>query len=442
LQRLFARNRAGSASEGLAKTGLAKTGAASLGEARGIYAVCSANRYVLQACMQQALADESLLLVETTPNQVNQSGGYSGLTPAAFAAYLQALSGQMGFPLERLVLGGDHSGPHPWAAEPAPAAMARARRLVEQCVQAGYLKIHLDASMPLGGEAGSSMETCAARTAELCATAEAAAAAGPVRPLYVIGSEVPAPGGAREAAQELSPTSVESLQDTLAATREAFYARQLEEAWERVVAVVVQPGVEFGSDFVVRYDPRKAEQLSACIESWPRLVYEAHSTDYQPLEALRQLVAGHFAILKVGPALTFAFREAVFALSAMERELDGETRLPGILEQAMLDDPSHWRSYYQGDDSQLAFARRFSLSDRIRYYWTVPKVDRALNELIAKFERRPPPLALVSQYAPEQHGAIREGRIRNHPADLINDKIRRVARGYALACGLSAGSAE
>ena len=50
-------------------------------------------------------------------------------------------------------------------------------------------------------------------------------------------------------------------------------------------------------------------------------VFEAHSTDYQTPSALRNLVRDGFAILKVGPALTFAFREAVFGLAAIERTL-------------------------------------------------------------------------------------------------------------------------
>ena len=167
------------------------------GRATGIYSVCSANRHVIAACMQGALADGSPLLVETTPNQVNQYGGYTGMTAATFSAYIRGVAGQAGFPLDQLLLGGDHTGPHPWANEMPSSAMAKARLLVEQLVRAGFRKIHLDASMPLGGEAGLDIETCAARSAELCETAEStAAAAGLPGPLYVIGSEVPLPGGA------------------------------------------------------------------------------------------------------------------------------------------------------------------------------------------------------------------------------------------------------
>lgn len=44
------------------------------------------------------------------------------------------------------------------------------------------------------------------------------------------------------------------------------------------------------------------------VNDYSHLVFEAHSTDYQTKEAYKQLVHDHFAILKVGPALTFAMR--------------------------------------------------------------------------------------------------------------------------------------
>ena len=67
------------------------------------------------------------------------------------------------------------------------------------------------------------------------------------------------------------------------------------------------------------------------IEQYDRLIFEAHSTDYQTPAALAALVRDHFAILKVGPALTFALREALWALDCIEREWidsDAGVRLP------------------------------------------------------------------------------------------------------------------
>ena len=164
------------------------------------------------------------------------------------------------------------------------------------------------------------MELSARRAASLAAAAEQAHAslgAAPA-PRYVIGTEVPIPGGAQVHEDRLQVTAVENVRRTIEVTRAAFMRQRLDSAWERVQAVVVQPGVEFGDDFVLDYQPKAAADLVRFIETQPRLVFEAHSTDYQTHASLNQLVRDHFAILKVGPALTFAMREAVFALAWME----------------------------------------------------------------------------------------------------------------------------
>ena len=107
----------------------------------------------------------------------------------------------------------------------------------------------------------------------------------------------------------------------MAVTKAAFDARGLQSAWSRVIGLVVQPGVEFGDDQVFHYDSKAAADLSAMIEKNDQFVYEAHSTDYQSETGLSNLVRDHYCILKVGPWLTFAYREALFALESMEKEL-------------------------------------------------------------------------------------------------------------------------
>ena len=52
--------------------------------AKGMYSVCSANAAVLEACFRQAREDESILLIESTSNQVDQEGGYTGMKPGDF----------------------------------------------------------------------------------------------------------------------------------------------------------------------------------------------------------------------------------------------------------------------------------------------------------------------------------------------------------------------
>ena len=413
----------------------------------GIYSICSAHPFVLEAGMQQALQDGSPLLIESTCNQVNQEGGYTGRTPADFRDYVQELADRSGLPRERLILGGDHLGPSPWRHEPVESAMAKARVLVRDCVLSGYTKIHLDASMKCADDpAGFPLKRSivARRTAELCLAAEKAREGLPYDKAllcYVIGTEVPPPGGAQEGEDAPAVTEVEDVQETIELTREAFKRAGLRAAWERVLAVVVQPGVEYGDDSLFVYDRQAAARLSRFIEPFEKLVFEAHSTDYQSRDTLRMLVEDHFAILKVGPALTFAFREAVFALAMMEIEWLSkckETELSNIqqaLDKAMLDNPAHWKPYYTGSNAYLQFARKYSFSDRARYYWPDAKVRRSLARLLDNLERHPVPPTLLSQFLPMQYERVRAGALPNAPRAYIHDKIRHVLADYAYACG-------
>jgi D-tagatose-1,6-bisphosphate aldolase subunit GatZ/KbaZ len=414
-------------------------------EAVGLFSVCSAHPQVLQAAMRHALASESMLCVESTSNQVNQFGGYTGLTPAQFAEYLHSIAQHVGFPKERILLGGDHLGPYPWRRESRQIALAKAGELVRACILAGYVKIHLDASMGCADDPVCPLpdELVAQRAAQLCSTAEHARAelpAGAPAPVYVIGTEVPVPGGEQAAGHAPEVTRVENMQRTLEVSRAAFHARGLENAWERVIGLVVQPGVEFGDTHVFDYDRRNARLLRENLPASPPLVYEAHSTDYQTPAALREMVEDHFAILKVGPWLTFAFREAVFALSRVEQEWLGHqkgTQTSGVrraLDEAMLANPVHWKAYYSGDEPGLQFARQYSYSDRCRYYWPEARVQKELERLLANLSRAEIPLTLLSQWLPKQYESVRAGVLPARPENFIEDRIQQVLRLYSAAC--------
>ena len=414
------------------------------GEPVGTYAICSAHPWVLEAAFRQTLDDGSLLHIESTSSQVNQFGGYSGQKPRQFAEQVRGAAVKVGVAPERILLGADHLGPYPWRGERAAAAMAKGCESARACVLAGYEKIHLDASMACAGDPNPlPPEIIAERAATLCEASEKAAQelpAGSASPVYVIGTEVPIPGGEVAAGQPPASTSAEDVSQTLELFEHAFGKAGLSAAWERVTALVVQPGVEFGENLVWDYDSDRARPLSAALPSRPGMVYEAHSTDYQKPGALARMVRDHFAILKVGPALTFAFREAVFALGAMERELLGShagirvSRVREELDAAMLRNPVYWQPYYKGNADEQRLARGFSLSDRCRYYWQEAAVQQELRRMLANLAGRELPLGLLSQYLPSEYEAVRSGPLQAEPGALIRDHIRAILAVYAEAC--------
>lgn len=411
------------------------------GQARGFTSICSAHPTVLEATLLHGIENSRPVLIESTCNQVNQFGGYTGVTPKDFVAYVGGMAGRLGFPPEWLILGGDHLGPNVWKDEPAASAMAKSHRMVQDYIAAGYCKIHLDASMKCSDDPAGLLpvDVSAERTAELAETAEASfeKLGGGEAPHYVIGTEVPIAGGAQGEDEHLQVTVVPDITETIQQTRSAFHVRGLESTWERVIAVVVQPGVEFGDTSIHAYERAAAENLAHFIEGQP-LVYEAHSTDYQTKDALRQMVEDHFAILKVGPALTFAYREAIFALAMMENELfpaEERSNLISVIDQVMVDNPVHWQKYYRGDDAAMRFARKYSFSDRIRYYWPEKRVQSALKKLFDNLGDKPLPLSLLSQFLPVQYAGIQSSRLPNTPKGYVLSKVLYVLDDYGYATG-------
>ncbi|HHT8960832.1 TPA: class II D-tagatose-bisphosphate aldolase non-catalytic subunit, partial [Burkholderia cenocepacia] len=310
-----------------------------------------------------------------------------------------------------------------------------------------FEKIHLDASMACADDpARLDDRTIAARAAELCRVAEDAAARVGIAPVYVIGTEVPTPGGevsgdaSNDAIARIAVTRSDSIAATLDAHRRAFSAAGLDDAWTRVVAVVAQPGVDFDDRHVLDYDSAKAASLGASILQTPRLVFEAHSTDYQTEAALAALVRDHFAVLKVGPALTFALREALFALTFIEDALIDDvaqrSRLRDVVDAAMRAQPEHWAPYYRGDETAQRLARQFSYSDRIRYYWLQPAVAAAVEQLFDNLARQPVPETLVAQWLPDVYAACRAGGLAKAPRAWVRHRIRDVIAHYARACGM------
>lgn len=409
------------------------------GEKIGVYSVCSAHPWVLESAIRFAKERNSSVLIEATSNQVNQFGGYTGMLPADFREMVWKIADKVEFPKEKVWLGGDHLGPNVWQNRNSDEAMQLSETLIYDYVAAGFRKIHLDCSMSCADDPiPLSDEVVASRAARLCQIAERSwQEHGGEAPVYVIGTEVPVPGGAKESMEGMQITSPDAAKTTLAIHQKKWQQLGLAEVWPRVIALVVQPGVEFDHHNVEHYLPAKAKALSQFIETVPHLVYEAHSTDYQALDAYRQLVHDHFAILKVGPALTFALREGLFALDKLDREWNGErnaAHLHETLEQVMHEQPERWSPYYKGSAHQQYIDRQYSLSDRIRYYWAEPEVEKAVSKLLENLRQNPIPLSMLSQYLPEQAEAIKVGDLANDPKAWVMDKVRTVLLQYALAC--------
>ena len=171
-------------------------------------------------------------------------------------------------------------------------------------------------------------------------------------------------------------------------------------------------------------------------------MFEAHSTDYQATEALAALVRDGFAVLKVGPGLTFALREALYGLDHVASIIEGRPgriELQDAMEQLMLAAPEHWRKYYHGDAAELRLQRHFSYSDRIRYYWPDPRAAAAVQRLEGRLAGRTIPETLISQHLAALYPAVATGRVPAEFSALLIAAVQRVLASYRNA-GTSARS--
>ncbi|WP_149589649.1 class II D-tagatose-bisphosphate aldolase non-catalytic subunit [Tabrizicola flagellatus] len=411
LRRIIARNRAG--------------------EAVAIPSVCTAHAQALEASLTLAEALDQPLVVEATSNQVNQDGGYTGLTPAGFIGFVRDIAARAGVSPSRLLFGGDHLGPQAWRRLPAGQAMDKAHRMVVDYAAAGFTKIHLDCSEGCAGEPAQLPDAVtAARSAALAATA-LAHAPDPAALLFVIGTEVPPPGGARaDDHGDIPPTTPDSAAATLAAHRDAFRAANI--PLDLIGGLVVQPGVEFSPMEVHHLPLARDPHLLDALTDWPSLCLEAHSTDYQHPAAYPRLAELGFAFQKVGPALTFAWREALYALDTIRAQNGWASgpSLPDTMEAVMLANPAHWQAHVHGQTADPRTERHFGLADRIRYYWPAPAAEQAVARLLADLDdRRLPDPLLAAHFRAEEIALARESR-HSLPRALALARVQTALRPY------------
>ena len=348
------------------------------GGAVAIPSVCSAHPDVLEASLRLARRLGRPVVVEATSNQVNQEGGYTGMRPADFIAYLHGIADGIGADRDAILFGGDHLGTQVWRKGAADQAMDKARRLVADYVAAGFTKIHLDCSE---GCAGEPAQLDDALTAER--SADLARVCLDVAPdlMFVIGTEVPPPGGARvDEDGDIPATTPQAARATLDAHDAAFG-----EMKQLIGGLVVQPGVEFSPTAVHHLPMARDPALKEAIAHRPTVCLEAHSTDYQHDTAYPRLAELGFAFQKVGPALTFAYRKALYALDQLRKT---KGALADAVEAAMLANPVYWQGHYGGDAEAVKQQRHFGLADRVRYYWPVASVQAAVTDLLAEIDDR------------------------------------------------------
>lgn len=407
---------------------------------KGVYSACTANDMVLKACIMKAKKTDTPLVIEATANQVDQYGGYTGMKPVDFRNMVRRLCQEIGYDFNRVILGGDHLGPLTFVKYDEEKAMEEAKELIKQYVLAGFTKIHIDTSMKISSDDQHSalpVETVAKRAAVLMEVANEAYEIikaendNAIRPCFIVGSEVPIPGGEQEKVDTLEVTKVEEFNKQVS----IFKSYLPDQNWQDVVGMVVQPGVEFGDNQVFYYDSSKAQALKQAKQAYPSLVFEGHSSDYQTKEGLRQMVDDDIAILKVGPGLTFGYRQTLFALAQIEEEMmiEDPSNLRNVIEQVMVDDPKYWQKYYNGSQQEMKLKRAYSYSDRIRYYLPYKEVEKAIEKLRHNINTNEILMPVLYQWLPKQYHKVVHNEIELTFEDIVYDGIGDFIDDYIYA---------
>ena len=90
----------------------------------------------------------------------------------------------------------------------------------------------------------------------------------------------------------------------------------------------------------------------------------------------------------------------------------------------MLADPAHWRGYSTGPAEAKRLERHYGYSDRIRYYWPSPRVQKAVSRLLAALGTAPISETLISQFLPRCYPAVRAGALEPQPMALVLQSVR------------------
>ena len=119
---------------------------------KAVPSFCTSNNEVLNTIIFYCKRKNLPCLIESTSNQVNQYGGYTGKTPINFYTNLKKILKKNNFNSQNLYVGGDHLGPLPWKNKNGKIAMNNSIKLINNCLDSKYTKIHVDTSIKCSNE--------------------------------------------------------------------------------------------------------------------------------------------------------------------------------------------------------------------------------------------------------------------------------------------------
>jgi D-tagatose-1,6-bisphosphate aldolase subunit GatZ/KbaZ len=124
----------------------------------------------------------------------------------------------------------------------------------------------------------------------------------------------------------------------------------------------------------------------------------------------------------------------------MEKQLvpeEKQAHFIEVMEEVMMENPGNWKKHYHGTEEQLAIKRKYSFSDRCRYYFAQPKMQEAIKKLFRNLSEVEIPLSMLRQYMPQQYIKVRDGVLPLDAKELAEDCVVHLVEDYNYATKLN-----
>ena len=384
---------------------------------------CSSNFDVLKSIMIFAKYQNFPVLIESTSNQVNQYGGYSGLKPFQFEKKIRRLAKFIKLNNKSLMIGGDHLGPLPWKDLDEATAMKNSKKLVKDCLKAKYEKIHIDTAIICRGEKKIDRHTVIQRCDEILSVFSKKDFDNV---FLVIGTEVPFAGGGH--AIKSSPTTFESIKEEI-----DLYSTILKK--KKKFALVIEPGIGFGNFSVIQAKLKNFGKR-LIFSKKNNFVYEAHSSDYQKISSLKKLVKNNFKFLKIGPELTYFYAKSIFKMEEFEKKSykNNFSNIKNIILKEMKNNNSYWIDYYKAKKKKLDNLKFNSYLDRLRYYWSSKNILNSKKKLFININKINKKKFIRYTDFKEKDLILKEKLKLNNSEFIIYKSIEPILKRYYSAC--------
>ena len=342
---------------------------------KAVPSFCTSNIEVLKIIILYCKRKKLPCLIESTSNQVNQFGGYSGKTPQEFYNNIKKILKKNNFSSRNFYMGGDHLGPLPWKKKNEKTAVNNSVQLINKCLDSNYSKIHVDTSIKCINDKIINHSIIFDRTKYILQNSKLKKKLG--KTFLIIGTEVPLSGSNEKGKIKLTQINqinleVKKFKDLL----KTLYKKKLK------FGLVIEPGMRFMHNSIQKpnfanFEPKRK------ISKKNNFVYEAHSTDYQPLGVLIKLVKNNFKFLKVGPELTYNYSRSLFLMEKIEKKYlkNNFSKIKDNIMSTMLKDKKYWKDYYSGSSLKVKKLILNSKLDRMRYYLNKHKIKISINKL-------------------------------------------------------------